>query len=96
MSDADLEHRELLAEAAMGDAADRFVESDLGQVLLGMARAQRDEALEQLSRTAFWRWRRIMQLQNEARRAVDFENWLRELINSGVQAMLRLEEPADE
>lgn len=80
----------LEAQALIGDDAKRFVESELGQTLIGMARQSKDEAQEKLNKTWSWRRRRIEQLQAEIWRAESFEAWLAELIVQGKQALQQL------
>jgi hypothetical protein len=75
-----------MAEAIMGrDAAD-FIRSELGKVLLGRARIERDTALDTLKTVYPWRRRKIQELQNTIWRAESFEGWLAELIINGQNA----------
>lgn len=82
---------ELIATAAIGRDADEWIKSDLGQVVLGIARQEAEAATEKLKRTSAWRRRRITQLQAEIWRAESFERWLTELMAEGEQALHRLE-----
>jgi hypothetical protein len=77
----------LIAEAEIGDEARKFVESDLGKTLLGMAQQevlQAQEALETVDPTDT---KKITYLQNQAKTARNFEQWLGELIVKGENAL---------
>lgn len=82
----------LMAEAILGQDAQEFVKTELGRYILGRARQEKAEALEQLGRVSPWRRNRIRQLQNEVWRADSIAGWLSELITSGRQAEAVLEE----
>lgn len=76
-----------MAEALIGDEAKKFVESDLGQTLIGMA-AQEIEAaqlaLETVNPTDV---PAIEALQRQAKFGRSFEGWLIELITKGEHAL---------
>jgi len=79
---------ELIAEAEIGDKAREFVESELGKTLLGMAKqevALAQEALEIVEPTDI---EKIRALQNQAKIARYFEQWLAELISKGENALI--------
>ena len=76
----------LFAEADMGREAHEFLFSPVGRYLLGCAQEEHRDAISKLKRTAFWRFRRIQQLQNEIWRAEQFMLWLRDLIVKGQAA----------
>lgn len=82
----------LFAEAALGRDARDFFKSDIGRYLIGCAQQEYAEAMANLKRVAWWRRRRIQQLQNEAWRAEQFMVWLRDLIVQGKAAEVALEE----
>lgn len=88
----DPESRTFFAEAALGRDAVEFFHSQIGQYLVGCAQQEYALAMGKLKRVGWWRWRRIMQLQNEAWRAEQFMVWLRDLIIKGKAAELALEE----
>ena len=82
----------LYAAAIIGKDAEQFMQSDLGQTILGMALQEAEEATSKLKQTSPWRKRRIQQLQNEIYRAESFGAWLQELCTAGQQALHQLEE----
>lgn len=85
-------NKELLAEAIIGRDAEDFIQSDLGQFMIGCAEQESQEALEQLKRVLPWRRRKITELQNKIWRAESFQTWLAELVIKGKQATSQLEE----
>ena len=82
----------LLAEAILGRDAEDFTKSELGRYLLGRASQEELEAMEKLATVAWWRHRRIRQLQNEIWRARSVRGWLAELISAGRTAEPLLEQ----
>ncbi len=88
----DPESRTMFAEAALGRDSQEFFKSDIGRYLVGCAQQEYSAAMGKLKRVAWWRRRRIQQLQNEAWRAEQFMVWLRDLIVQGKGAELALEE----
>ena len=82
----------LYAEAVIGRDAEEFLKGDLGRYLLARAREEEQEALEALATVAWWRRRRIQQLQNQVWRARSFQGWVIEIINIGHQAQNELEQ----
>ena len=78
---------ELVAEAEIGDEARRFVESDLGKCVLGMAEQEAVMAQEKLSDIDPTKIEEVRKLQNVVWRARQFEDWLTELISRGENAM---------
>jgi hypothetical protein len=83
----------LMAEAILGTDAQEFLNSELGQTILGFARMERDEAMEKLKTCAVWRKTRIRQLQNDIWKAESFEAWMVGLIQAGQVAIEQLENP---
>ena len=84
--------KELLAEAMFGKDAEEFINSDLGQYLIGCAEQESYEAIDKLKTVFPWRRRRITELQNVIWRAESFKSWLAELVIKGRQATQQLEE----
>lgn len=82
---------ELYAEGIMGRDAEEFIQSDLGQYLIGCAEQEIKAATDVLKRVHPWRTRRIRELQNEIWRAESFQSWLSELVIRGRQAVQQLE-----
>ena len=80
-----------MAEAILGRDAQEFVNTDLGQYLVGRANQEKKDALEQLGRVSPWRRNRIRDLQARVWRAESFLIWIDELITSGNQAEQELE-----
>ena len=83
---------ELFAEAMLGKDAEEFIQSEIGQFLIGCAEQEIAEASEQLKRVHPWRTRRIRELQNQVWRAESFQTWLAELVMRGKQALQSIEE----
>lgn len=88
----DPESRTMFAEAALGRDAQEFFRSDIGRYLIGCAQQEYADAMAKLKRVAWWRRKRILQLQNEAWRAEQFMVWLRDLIVQGIAAEQALKE----
>ena len=78
---------ELIAAAEIGDEALRFVESDLGKTMLGMADQDILLAQQKLLDVDPDDSRRIREIQNDARVALMFKSWLVELIDKGNAAL---------
>jgi len=83
MNDQDV----LIAEAEIGDEARRFLESDLGKTLLGMAKQEIQAAQEALEETDPTDTKTITALQNKAKVGRNFEQWLNELLIRGENAL---------
>lgn len=77
----------LFAEAILGKDAEEFIESEIGQYMLGAAEQEAQDAYESLKNVLPWRRRRIQELQNRIWRAESFKSWLAELVTTGKQAM---------
>lgn len=82
---------ELLADYSLGQEAEAFYKSDLGQYVLGRIDEEILDSQYQLGRVSPWRRRRIQQLQNQLHRAESFKSWMAELIMSGRQALDQLQ-----
>jgi len=78
---------ELIAAAELGDEAKRFLESDLGKCLLGMAQQEVALAQEKLERVSPTDVEAIRALQNQAQLGRQFEAWLLELLDKGNNAL---------
>lgn len=81
----------LYETAVFGKMVENFLGSEMGDYLLGKAKAEEEEALRDLLRTASWRRRRIQELQNKVWRAQQFQVWLADAIVEGQQATKLLE-----
>lgn len=82
------EDNELVAEAEIGDKAREFVESELGKTLLGMAQQDILRAQEALETVDPSDTEKVRTLQNQAKVARNFEDWLTELISKGENALI--------
>jgi hypothetical protein len=60
--------------------------------MIGCAQQEYAEAMVKLKTVAWWRRRKIVELQNKAWRAECFMVWLRDLVIKGKAAELALEE----
>ena len=78
---------ELIASAEIGDQARKFLESDLGKCVLGMARQQIEGAWLDLENVDPTQTEKIRALQNKAQLGRQFEQWLKELLQEGENAM---------
>jgi hypothetical protein len=87
-----MEHDLMLAEAVLGRDAEEFLNSELGQFVLGRCEVEIKEAQYKLSRVSSWRRRRIQELQNEIWRAESLKGWFAELIQNGRAAEAALSE----
>jgi hypothetical protein len=81
----------LSAEAILGDDADKFLRSDLGKVVIGLAIQEAEEAKEEFKTVNPENSARIRELQNIIWRAESFEGWLRGLVVEGEQALQSLQ-----
>lgn len=88
----DPESRTFFAEAALGRDAREFFDTSLGRYLVGCAQHEYADAMTKLKRVAWWRRKKIVELQNQAWRAEQFMVWLRDLIIKGKAAELALED----
>ncbi len=82
----------LWAEAVLGKDAEEFLRTDLGRYLVGRASQEEQEAIDKLASVASWRRNRIRELQNEIWRARSVKGWLAEIVQTGKQAEMQLEE----
>jgi hypothetical protein len=79
--------QELIAQAEIGEEARKFVESDLGKCVLGMAEQEALAAMEDLVSTDPGDWKKISRIQMQIQFARNFEKWLAELIDEGDNAI---------
>lgn len=80
-------NEELIATAELGEEARRFLESDLGKCLIGMAQQEVAAAQLELETVKPKNRNRIRELQNHARVGRWFEQWLMELLDKGNAAL---------
>lgn len=85
------ESDDIVETAVFGKVVENFLGSDIGDFLLGKAKAEEESATRALISTSPWRRRRIQQLQNQIWRAQQFQVWLAEAILDGQQATNLLE-----
>ena len=77
----------LIAESLIGDEAEKFVKSELGQTILGMA-GQEIEALHlEFETVCPSDYVKIGEMQEKIRKHRQFNSWLVELIEKGHQAL---------
>ena len=77
----------MIAEAFIGEEARKFIESDLGKVVLGIAEQQVLDAVSALEDVDPSDVKQIMVLQSKAKAGRQFKGWLIELINAGENAL---------
>lgn len=78
---------ELIAEAELGEEARKFLDSDLGRCLLGMAEQEATLAEKALGKIDPKDEAGIVALQRKVQVAEWFEDWLRELVDRGNAAL---------
>lgn len=81
------ENNPLVRVAVLGRRVHDFLESDIGQYLVGQAEQEYEEAVAKLTTTSPWRRRRIQELQNQALTSANFQKWLAKAIENGQQAI---------
>ena len=82
-----MNENEVIAEALIGDEAKKFLESELGKCVLGMAMQEVQSAQEALETANPTDCAAIEKLQNKARLGRQFEQWLKELFTRGENAL---------
>lgn len=85
------EDKALYAAAVIGKDAEQFMQSELGQIMLGMAEQDAQEATDKLKTMIPWPARRVMRVQNDIAKAESFPQYLMELYERGKQALHQLE-----
>lgn len=86
-----MEDKLLKARIELGEDAEKFVRSKLGEAVIAIAEGQANSAYNELARVSPWRRRRISQLQAEIWRAESVQQWLAEIITEGRHALELLE-----
>jgi hypothetical protein len=76
----------LMETAILGEQADLFIKSDVGQYLLARSEEKSRICYEALKKVSPWRTRRIRDLQNEIWKCESFHLWLRQAITEGHSA----------
>ena len=82
-----MKFEEIAAHVELSDQAKAFVESELGQCVLGMAKQEIDGLKNDLAETDPHNVSKVMQLQERIRACGLFNQWLVELIFKGDQAL---------
>lgn len=80
-------NEELIAAAELGEEARNFLASDLGKVMLGIAKQEVQLAQAALLDVKPTDAEAITLLQNKARLGLNFEQWLLELLSKGENAL---------
>lgn len=87
---------ELMASALIGDEAKKFLESDLGKVIIGIADQEVDLAKEKLLDVDPDDIKAVRKLQHQAEFGIAFKSWLYNLLNEGEQAMAAFKQQEQE
>ena len=85
------DNRLLLAESMLGEDAMEFMTSDLGRYLVGRANQDRADAYFALSKTAWWRKRKIVALQQKIEMTETLLTYFKEVILTGRSALAELD-----
>lgn len=80
-------NEELIAEALIGDEAKKFLDSDFGKTLMGLAQQEATLAMGLLKSADPEDSKTIRSIQNDIWRAEKFEEWLIDLISAGETAL---------
>lgn len=78
---------ELIAEAHIGDEAEKFVKSELGETILGMAEQEIAALHLELETVYPADYLKIDEIQEKIRRHRQFNAWLKELVQKGQAAI---------
>lgn len=78
---------ELKAEVLIGDDAEKFVESELGRIVLGMAEQDLRNAMLDFAEADITNQGQVAKIQQEVKVAIRFDRYLRELIEKGREAL---------
>jgi ribosomal protein L16 Arg81 hydroxylase len=81
----------LKARIELGEDAEAFIRSKLGESVLAIAEGQANAAYNELAHISPWRRRRIAMLQAHIWRAENFQQWLAEIITEGRHSLELLE-----
>ena len=87
---------ELIAAAELGEEAKKFLESDLGRMLIGLADQEAALALEALAITSPSETAKITELQNQVKVSRWVTQWLTELVSDGEQSIQVFKQQRDE
>ena len=85
----------LLETAVFGKEVENFLQTNIGRYIVERAEKQAEQAMEELKRVAWWRGRRIKQLQNRIAVAESVQQWLADAIMDGLSATRSLESNDD-
>ncbi len=77
----------LIAEAELGEDARAFVQSELGQTIIGLARQDSMDALRELAKVDPTDAAKVAELQRKAAFGERFEQYLAELVQRGNNAL---------
>lgn len=78
---------ELIAQAELGEEAQKFLQSDLYKVMVGFAEQDLVDAQLALESVSPTDTAKIVELQNTAKCARNFSGWLHELVDEGNNAI---------
>lgn len=84
MSDTE---QSLKAQIVIGEDGARFLASDLGRTMIGLAGQELDAALDELEKADVKDEKKMLELQNKVRFARRFPGWMNELIAEAEEAM---------
>lgn len=82
---------QLKAQVVIGEQGSRFLASDLGKCMVGIAAQELDAALDELEKADVTDQTKLLEIQNKVRFARRFPGWMNELIAEGEEAMQILE-----
>lgn len=77
----------LTAQAEIGEEAKRFLASDLGRIVIGLAEQELDAALDDMEKCDMSDTAKMMDIQLRIRLARRFPHWLNELLADGEEAL---------
>ena len=86
---------QMSAEAEIGEEARKFLESDLGKCLCGMAKQEVDAAVLEFDQIDPGDIKKIRELQLRVKFGLSFQNWLVELFEKGNEAMQAFQQGAN-
>lgn len=78
---------ELSARIEIGEAARTFCKSELGEVMIGLAKQEVDEATLEFSAADLTDAAKLQAIQLKTKLGLQFEAWLVELIQDGDEAL---------
>ena len=82
---------ELTDAAILGQAAEDFVFSQLGQKMIELARGEADAAMLEMRDADLGDLKKLREIQNRIWRATQFESWLHEISVAGREAYKQLQ-----